>query len=178
MLILFSGINLSHSQCASNIACFAPSIDIAKLANQNMTINSTCGDPPEAFCVRSDCSLLCDASNNQTWHPASYLVDSFELQTFWKSENFLEPIFIQLDLGFQLILHQITMTFQFDELPLGLYFQRSQDHSSSFKTLAYYAIRCLEIFGLQESSTLNGTLALCYRINEHVNQVGLYLTVY
>ncbi|XP_057289958.1 laminin subunit gamma-1-like [Hydractinia symbiolongicarpus] len=166
IVVLYTTIltNVVSAQCASNIACFSPPIDVAELSSNNITVNSTCGSPAEAFCVNTDCNLNCDATNNETHHPVSFLVDQYDLLTYWKSKNFEEPVYIQFDFGHNLILHQITLTFQF-ELPNGLYVQRSQNSGKTFLTLAYYAIRCADTFGLPEANFYNKTQVLCFLIN-------------
>ena len=162
--IFIQNISFVNGQCISNIPCFPPPIDVGKLVPHKMVINSTCGDIPEDFCVGTDCSLKCDANDPQTSHPGSYLVDSYDLNTYWKSRNFDEPVFIQCDFGFNLILHQITITFQF-ELPASIYIQRSQDTGNSFTTIIYFAIRCNDTFGMPESVDYNKLELVCLRID-------------
>ena len=164
VLILLSFFSHVQSYCSPNVACFAPPIDVAKLPTHKLTLNSTCGSPPEYFCVDEDCSLKCDTTNNQTWHPKEYILDDYESLTYWKSKNFDEPVFIQFDFNYTLILHQITLTFQF-ELPNGMYIQRSQDFGTTFKTLAYFAIQCNDIFDMAESLKYNKLEVVCFSIN-------------
>ena len=159
-----------RGQCANNVACFAPPIYVAKLPVHNLTINSTCGlNEAEDFCVSTDCSLKCDNSNEETWHPAQLLVDKYELLTYWKSKNFDRPVFLRCDFGYKLILHQVTVTFQF-ELPNGLYIQKSDDFGIIFLTLAYFAIRCNDTFGLPSADFYNRLDVLCYRITPETIQ--------
>lgn len=163
-LNLLSWTNQINSSCAPNVACFAPAVDVAKVPTHKLTINSTCGNPPEYFCVDDDCSLNCDKTNNQTWHPPRYILDDYESLTYWKSQNFDEPVFIQFDFNHKLILHQITITFQF-ELPNGMYIQRSQDFGKTYNTLAYFAVRCADIFKVRESSKYDKLDVVCFSIN-------------
>ncbi|XP_065644500.1 laminin subunit gamma-1 isoform X1 [Hydra vulgaris] len=167
--IAFQNNFFVNGQCVLNAACFPPSIDVAKLIPHNMTINSTCGEVPEDFCVDTDCSLKCDAKDEQTSHPGKYLIDSYDLITYWKSKNFDEPVFIQCDFGYNLMLHQITITFQF-ELPSSMYIQRSQDTGNSFTTLIYFALRCNDTFNMQESVNYNKLDVICLRIKSEAIQ--------
>ena len=161
LLCLFHDVELS---CMPTIPCFSPPINVAKLPSYKLSINSTCGTPPEFFCVGRDCSFRCDASNNKTRHPARDILDAYESVTYWKSANFDEPVFLQFDFKNKLILHQITITFQF-ELPSALYIQRSQDFSQSYTTLAYFAGHCNHVFGMKESLNYKKLDVLCYVIN-------------
>lgn len=156
---------LIKSQCADNTPCFPPVIDAAKLPAFNLTINSTCGTPAEDFCVSTDCSLVCDASNPSNAHPPSHIIDSYELTTYWKSKNFDEPVFIRIDFGTKLLLHQISITFPFEVLPNGLYIERSQDGGKTYFVLAYYAIRCNDTFNLPTSTRYDGIKVLCFALD-------------
>ena len=156
--------NYVIGQCADNIPCFAPDFDVSKVSGFNLMANSTCGlSTAEDFCVGVDCSLSCDANNNQMAHPVNLLVDPFEQITYWKSKNFDEPVYIKFDLGTKLILHQITITFQF-EYPSGLYIQKS-DNGITFLTLMYYAIHCNDTFNLPEATFYDRLDVLCFKLN-------------
>jgi len=155
------------SQCADNVPCFAAPKDISKNAGFNLTVTSTCGTPANDFCVGIDCKFSCDANDPTKSHPVSLLIDAYELETYWKSKNFDEPVSIIFDLGSKLILHQITITFQF-EFPNGLYIQKSKDEGRTYLTLMYYAIRCNDTFNLQEASFYNNLDVLCFKLNPTV----------
>lgn len=151
-------------RCPRNEPCFPPPINAAKHKSHQLYINSTCGSPSETFCVGRDCSYVCDSENDDTKHPGTYIQDNYEVLTYWKSANFEEPVSIRFDFENKLLLHQITITFQF-ELPSSLYIQRSQDFGKTYTTLAFFAGQCFDTFGIEESVRYNKLKVLCFAIN-------------
>ena len=157
-----NNIQEAESVCLSSTPCYPPPTDVSVLSSSFLNVSSTCGTPPEQFCTATSC-LLCNASSNNDRHPKEFLVDQYSLPTFWKSKNFEAPVYIQVDLGQRLILHQVVITFEF-ELPNGIYFQSSQDSGSTFRTLVYFARECVTTFSLPVSSGYNGINVVCLRI--------------
>ena len=163
-LVLLCLVDFVVMQCADQIACFAPPMDVSKNTGFKLNVDSECGIPAEDFCVGIDCSLKCDSTKSALTFPATNMLDSYELETYWKSKNFDEPVSIVFDLGSKMILHQITITFKYD-FPNGLYIQKSNNDGSTYLTLMYYAIRCNDTFGLHESSFYNRLDVLCFKLS-------------
>ncbi|XP_066933957.1 laminin subunit gamma-1-like [Clytia hemisphaerica] len=157
------------SQCADQLPCFAAPLDISKNEGFNLNINSLCGSPPEDFCAGVDCNFKCDGNDPTNSYSPSRITDAYELETFWKSRNFDEPVTMVFDFGSKMILHQITITFQF-EFPNGLYIQKSSDDGTTYLTLMYYAIRCNDTFQLAEANKYNRLDVLCFKLNPTSNQ--------
>ena len=156
-------IHFLQAQCA--LPCFAPPMDVSKNSGFKLNTDSECGTPAEDFCVGVDCSFKCDSNNTALTFPPSNMLDAYELETYWKSKNFDEPVSIVFDLGSKMILHQITITFKF-EFPNGLYIQKSNNDGSTYLTLMYYATRCNDTFkDIPEASTYNKLDVLCFKLS-------------
>ena len=157
------------SQCADQLPCFAAPLDVSKNERFSLNINSLCGSPPEDFCAGVDCNFKCDVNDPSNNYSPSKIIDAYELETYWKSKNFDEPVNMVFDFGSKMILHQITITFQF-EFPNGLYIQKSSDDGTTYLTLMYYAIRCNDTFQLEEADKYNRLDVLCFKLNPTSNQ--------
>lgn len=168
-------IDFLQAQCA--LPCFAPPLDVSKNGGFKLSVSSKCGTPVEDFCVGVDCSFKCDASSNDTAlsYGSSNMLDGYELQTYWKSKNFDEPVTIVFDLGSKMILQQITITFQY-EFPNGLYIQKSNNDGLNYLTLMYYATRCNSTFeDIPEATDFNRLDVLCIKLVPSTNvQKQLY----
>lgn len=168
-------IDFLHAQCA--LPCFAPPLDVSKNRGFKLSVSSKCGTPIEDFCVGVDCNFKCDASSNNSAlnYGQSNMLDGYELQTYWKSKNFDEPVSIVFDLGSKMILHQITITFQY-EFPNGLYIQKSNNDGLTYLTLMYYATRCNNTFeNILEATDFNRLNVLCIKLVPSTNvQKQLY----
>ncbi len=163
-LVFINNIFLGESICSSNTPCYPNPLDVSNIAQSTLNATSTCGTPAESFCSKADCTLVCDASVEAQKHPKSYMVDNFNLATYWKSKNLEAPVTIQLDLQQKLILHQVVTTFEID-VPSGVYLERSNDFGKTYGRLAYFAINCLSMFGLTQAAGYSTTNTICLRIS-------------
>lgn len=73
-------IVLCQDSCTSG-PCYPPPMDISK--DFSVTANSTCGDPPEQYCFKLNCSKVCDAKDPNNEHKASFVSDPFDAGKFW-----------------------------------------------------------------------------------------------
>ena len=55
--------------------CYPPPKRIS--GDFNVTANSTCGDPPEQYCVMLNCSKVCNAKDPNSKHKAGFVNDPF-----------------------------------------------------------------------------------------------------
>ena len=158
------------AQCAEGKPCFPSPKDIS--AKRNVTVNSTCGDPAEVFCVELECSFECNSNDDSAKHPASYINDEYSKKTYWKSKNFDYPVFMQLDLGALYMLFSSTVTFQHDyHLPASMYFAKSKDFGSIFQTVAFFAVDCEKSYNMTETNRnkRNGLQVECFKIDTSAN---------
>lgn len=141
--------------------------------------NSTCGSPPSQFCIRnirfgrissSDCDEVCDAHDPFNSHPPEYLTDFIQANTWWQSENSLDPqnvVVIDIPLG--TLVETTLVAFQFQSLmPNSFQILKSIDYGATYSNFHYFATSCLSEFGIQESQMLsveNETSVLCQAIN-------------
>ena len=146
---------------------------------QPATASSTCGAPPTPFCTRSvslgrvlsDCSggLVCDASDPDNDHEASYLTD-FQM-SWWQSENSLvtaDPVVIDIPL---LTLAEISfVSFDFYTIKAAAFhLERSTNYGVTYRPYHYFAVSCEDQFGILpevELTTHNETIVLCQEIPE------------
>lgn len=171
-VVLYSSNNflLCTASCVEGKPCYPTPKDIA--GKRNVTVNSTCGDPVEQFCIELDCSFVCNSNDDTLKHPASYINDRFNLETYWKSKNFDYPVFMQLDLGAIYMLFNSIVTFQHDyHLPAAMYFAKSIDFGSSFQAVAFFAVDCKKSYNMTETdlSKRNGLQVECYKIDTNAN---------
>ena len=149
---------------------------------QPATASSTCGAPPTRFCTRSvslgrvlsDCSggLVCDGSDPDNDHEASYLTD-FPLNemSWWQSENSLvtaDPVVIDIPL---LTLAEISfVSFDFYTIKAAAFhLERSTNYGVTYRPYHYFAVSCEDQFGILpevELTTHNETIVLCQEIPE------------
>ena len=152
--------------CSNNVACFPTPVDIldaVAAGNINFNVSSVCGNPPEFFCSKSDCSMLCNASDPANRHPKEYMTDGYNELTFWKSKNLEQPVTIQVDLNQKLILHQVIVTFQYD-YPSYTRIERSQNYGNSYFIIHQNAINCQSSAGELPSATYKPLTTVCMTI--------------
>lgn len=154
----------ADSVCVNNVPCFPGPVDVSKIVNSQLNVNSTCGNPPETFCSSINCNLVCNASDPARKHPKEYMIDAYANPTYWKSKNLDAPVMIQLDLNQKLILHQVVVTFDLDH-PSAVYLQRSQDFGKTYSIISYFAINCLTSFGVPQSAGYQLITAVCLPIS-------------
>lgn len=158
------------TQCTEGAPCYPSPKDIA--AGRNITVNSTCGDPAEQFCIELNCESVCNANDNDLKHPASYINDDYNLGTYWKSKNFEYPVFMQLDLGAIYMLFNSIVTFQHDyHLPAAMHFAKSKDFGASFQPIAYFSTSCSQFYNMTETSLnrRSGLQLECFKMDTTAN---------
>ena len=158
------------TQCTEGIPCYPSSKDIS--SKRNVTVNSTCGSPPEQFCIELDCSSVCNADDDALKHPASFINDGYNLPTYWKSKNFDHPVFMQIDLGSTFMLFSSIVTFQHDyHLPAAMYFAKSKDFGVRFQPVAYFSTSCSQFYNMTETSLnrRDGLQLECFKMDTTAN---------
>ena len=166
-LLFWSLIALvSSKQDCSSGPCFpAPANVQSKFV---VNASSTCGlNGPENYCLSSDSSCLrvCDTSVKDQRHPASYVNDAAFSNTFWKSGNYIRPVYLQIDFGAVLMLYRSVVTFMY-EVPAAMYFAKSINYGTTFVPINYHATDCTKFFSLTvtQSNRRNGLAVECFRI--------------
>lgn len=159
---------VSCQDACSSGPCYPNPTDIA--GNFNVTANSTCGDPPETFCVNLNCSNVCNANSDGLKHPPSFVNDDINANTFWKSKNYEYPVVLQLDIGRTFMLYQSTVTF-YHELPAAMYFLKSNDSGLTYRPITYFATNCTKYFNLPETveNERDGLQVQCFKIDTSEN---------
>lgn len=159
---------VSCQDACSSGPCYPNPTDIA--GNFNVTANSTCGDPPETFCVNLNCSNVCNANSDGLKHPPSFVNDDIRANTFWKSKNYEYPVVLQLDTGRTFMLYESTVTF-YHELPAAMYFLKSNDSGLTYRPITYFATNCTKYFNLPETADneRDGLQVQCFKIDTSEN---------
>ncbi|KAL9988631.1 hypothetical protein ACROYT_G003097 [Oculina patagonica] len=160
--------NVSCQDSCSSGPCYPPPADIS--GDFNVTANSTCGDPPEQYCVNLDCSKVCNANDPNNEHPPRFVNDGFSANTFWKSKNYEYPVVLQLDIGRTFMLYQSVVTF-YHELPAAMYLSKSNDSGRTYNPITYFATNCTEYFNLPETpdNEREGLKVQCFKIDPGTN---------
>ena len=160
--------------------CYPPPTDLS--SDFNVTANSTCGDPPEQYCVKLDCSKVCNAADPNNKHDSSFVNDPFADGKFWKSKNFEYPVALQIDFGRTFMLYRSVMTF-YHELPAATYLLKSNDLGRTFHPIRYFATNCTEFFNMPETPEYDreGFKVQCFKIDPDTNtnlQVSLLIWIF
>ncbi len=156
---------------------------------QEPTVNSTCGVPPNEYCLRqqtflgveSNCGLKCDANDSTNAHPAALMTD-FLLndESWWQSEDNVERVRIGLSLS---TLVEITVVaFNFVSFkPTAFYLEKSLDFGMTFEPFHYFAQSCIETYRIDPDMDLdlqNETTAICQEIDEQApGQISFFPTL-
>jgi hypothetical protein len=141
--------------------------------------NSTCGTPPTPFCVRnvrfgrisdSQCTEICDAQDPLNSHPPEYLTDFLQTNTWWQSENSLEPRnVVVIDIPLNTLVEVSLVSLQFQSLmPNSFQILKSVDYGETYTDFNYFATSCSSEFGISGSQILsvaNETSVLCQSIS-------------
>lgn len=166
LLILTRYSCFVNAVCTNNVPCFPTPVDIlgpSTINRVSFNVSSVCGNPVESFCSPDVCRLVCNASSPTDKHSKELMIDKYILPTYWKSKNLEYPVTIQLDLKQKLILHQMTITFQF-EYPSYASIERSQDFGTSFYTIHRNAISCLASSATVASTNYKPASPVCMAI--------------
>ena len=150
-----------------NGPCFPATRDLSAITGVSITSNSTCGlEGTKDFCVNQVCTHKCDATVPSQFHGVNLTIDKFEKETYWKSQNFQENVVLELHLGHTYFFTEIFATFQF-EYPAAMYFVKSNDFGTNWKTLGYLSTDCQEYFGMDavEENSRNGFAVECIRLD-------------
>lgn len=142
------------------------------------TASSTCGSPPNTFCVRSaslgqissDCSATCDADDSANAHPPEHMTDFLQLDTWWQSENSLNPQnVVVIDIPLKTMVEINVLSFQFQSLiPSNFRILKSVDNGDTYTDFHYFATSCITEYSLPSDQILsleNETLILCQAVD-------------
>ena len=144
-------------------------------------VNSTCGDPPESFCLvvsnpgqlRNVCDdFVCDASDPALAHPAEYMTDFFpeiERPTWWQSRNGIyRPRTVVVNITLGSLVQVQSVVFQFQSLkPDSFYILKSTDNGRSYEPWHYFSRECITRYDINPQPALtmdNETEVLCHQI--------------
>ena len=131
---------------------------------QPVTINSTCGAPPNTFCKRTnflslqniqlDCTQECNASDPSLSHPPRYIVD-FDRDptgtslTSWISEVLPTEQDVVIDIPFSDLVEIELVNIRFSSFKAeSLYIERSTDFGQSYQTYHYFSMSCESTYGV------------------------------
>ena len=172
-------IALCQDPCSSG-PCYPPPKDIS--GDFNVTANSTCGDPPEQYCAKLECTKVCDAKDPTNEHKASFVNDPSGDGKFWKAKNFEYPVALQFDFGRTFMLYRSVVTF-YHELPAAIYLLKSNDSGRTFNPITYFATNCTEFFNMPETpeNEREGLKVQCFGIDPDTNpnlQVNLLIYIF
>ena len=177
-VVFVTSIQVVSSQkgCAGSGNCLPAPQSLSKEYLVTASPNATCGDPSEVFCLEGDCTKVCNANDKDLMHPTNYTQDPFSPVTYWKSKNYIYPVFLQIDTGATFMLYRSVVTF-FHELPAAMYFAKSNDFGATFTEIAYYSTDCQSFFNRTETAEnkRNGLEVQCFKIDPGTNtdkQVG------
>ena len=167
LAIVAAQIVSCQNQC-SNGPCYPSPSDIA--GKFNVSANSTCGDPQEAYCMNLQCDKVCNANDGSLKHPPSFVYDEISAGTFWKSKNYEFPVVLQLDIGRTFLLYQSVVTF-YHELPAAMYFLKSNDSGVTYRPITYFATNCTRFFNMPETpdNEREGLKVQCFKIDTGTN---------
>lgn len=168
LLAIFAAQIVSCQGPCSAEPCYPSPKDISTFSN--VTANSTCGEEPEVYCYKSDCSKVCNANQDSLKHPARFVNDPFADNTFWKAKNFDYPVALKLDINRTFMLYQSVVTF-YHELPAAMYLLKSNDSGTTFSPITYFATNCTKFFNMPETpdNEREGLKVQCFKINPGTN---------
>ena len=140
--------------------------------------NSTCGSPPGSFCIRtvslgqigSDCTGVCDASDEANAHPPEHMTDFLQLNTWWQSENSQETqnvVIVDISLLTMVEINLIVFNFQ-SLIPANFRILKSTDYGATYTDFHYFATSCLQQYSIPDNQILsleNETSVLCQTVN-------------
>ena len=177
LAIIFAAQIVSCQYSCRSEPCYPPPADIS--GDFNVTANSTCGDPSETYCVKLDCTKVCNAKDPNNQHKASFVNDPLAAGKFWKSKNFEFPVALQLDFGRTFMLYRSVVTFH-HELPAAMYLLKSNDSGITYNPITYFATNCMEFFDMPETleNEREGLKVQCFKIDPDTNpnlQVSLLI---
>ncbi len=142
------------------------------------TTNSTCGDPPSPFCIRSaslgrirsDCTGICDANDPANAHPPEHMTDFLQLNTWWQSENSLETQnIVVVDIALRALVEINLIVFNFQSLiPGNFRILKSVDYGATYTDFHYFSTSCLTQYSIPDNQILsleNETLILCQTVS-------------
>ncbi|XP_075385959.1 laminin subunit beta-3 [Tenrec ecaudatus] len=153
LLLIFALPSLVHTQQAcSRGACYPPVGDLLIGRTQFLQASSTCGlTKPETYCTlygewKMKC-CKCDSRlpHNYNSHRVENVASSSGHTRWWQSQNDVNPVSLQLDLGRKFQLQDITMDFQ-GPVPAGMLIERSSDFGKTWKVYQYLATDCTSTF--------------------------------
>ena len=159
---------IAESTCTNDSPCTPPPPqNLLRDGRTNQTfisVSAPCGNPVEEFCSPTTCGLFCNASDANRRYQIQDMIDAESSPTYWKSKNFDAPVTIQIDLNQKLLLHQVTVIFEFD-YPSYVFIERSQDFGRSYGLIHHSAINCLVSSGISPSTRYLAKQPVCMAIS-------------
>ena len=153
--------------------CITYPIDAA--LGRKISATNTCGKTLEKYCyigAERACSV-CNALDPQRSHPASLMVDQFNMRnvTWWQSQSWWQtnqeglsrmyrPLTVNVTLSIDksyLISGGIYVTFN-TERPKQMVIERSRDFGKTWEAYQYYAKNCRSAYNMQADPPINTLL--------------------
>lgn len=150
-------------------------------------IDSTCGNPPEDFCmltyidedtISKMCGFVCDSSSPENSHEPEKMTDFSDGTTWWQSRSGIQNISIQIDLGTEVQVKSILITFK-SIIPDAFYILRSTDNGNSFEPYNYFASDCMK-YGINPNVELvaeTETQILCQTLDDPTPDVVTFVPI-
>lgn len=141
------------------------------------TTNSTCGNPPTNFTFASVSLgqvstrlMVCDASDVANAHPPEHMTDFLRFNTWWQSENSLDPQnVVVIDIALKTLVEINVISFQFQSfIPGNFRILKSVDNGMSYTDFHYFATSCIREYSILSGQVLspeNETSILCQTVN-------------
>ena len=176
----------SHTQSQEFWSCYneqgrptrCEPIQLSFSFERQPTASSTCGNPPNPFCLRSvrfgqissDCSAICDANDPANAHPPEHMTDFLQLNTWWQSENSLDTQDeVIVDIPLKTTVEVDVISFQFQSLiPGNFRILKSVDNGTTYSDFHYFSTSCASNYPAASNIVLsleNETLVLCQDVD-------------
>uniref|UniRef100_F6VJA0 Netrin G1 n=1 Tax=Xenopus tropicalis TaxID=8364 RepID=F6VJA0_XENTR len=145
------------------MACQPESIDMTKYMRVKLDPpDSTCGDPPEAFCAMGNpymCNNECDANTQELAHPPDLMfdVEGRNPSTFWQSKtwkHYPKPLQVNITLSWNKTIeltNNVAITFESGR-PEKMVLEKSLDYGRTWQPYQFYAADCLDAFRMEPKS--------------------------
>lgn len=137
---------------------------------RNVSVTNTCGSPAGGYCELGPGRKCfeCDANSTIKRHLPEFMVDKefdtpysleevtwWQSQTWWETNNLdlssqLNPLKVNITLSFGRRFHisgGITLRF-YNERPLAMILEKSNDYGKTWKVLQYYAYQCQRYYNM------------------------------